>query len=455
MILMMDLDLDVTAAWTRSTCLRRKELPFHPAMWKQPSSHSPPLRLITFPTELVYYTCAAGVVGTKVPGYFMAVNLKMITVDHFADLKALRERLEEGRAQHNQWHSRLSKGIVSTIADLQRVTSELAGDTSRISAQADSFAAAVPKFREALLHSVRASADSAISSVVVFGDALLQLSAGHTTVAHTRRLALRTQHEFHTVHEHTRKALALATDLGVEITYWRTHTEVCAHGVNECHALAGRFAEGAEAQLALVQERISVSQRDSSQAVEAYNSARRHRERCEDARTIRNLLTFGLGEVLDIGGFTRSVENAGRTMHTAQANQRAAEGQRDSASAELNARRAEQGALKNVSTQLQALGSALALAASALDEHRARLTDGTNAAFAVSVFFGGLVARTAAWDVIASAPALAGAVKNLQKFLDANTGLTGAFVTSPALLNDELKRLADSNIPLDEPSALM
>ncbi|KAF8267013.1 hypothetical protein EI94DRAFT_1802252 [Lactarius quietus] len=339
-------------------------------------------------------------------------------------------------------------------ASQARVTSELTGDTSRISAQADSFAAAVPKFREALLHSVRASADSAISSVVVFGDALLQLSAGHTTVAHTRGLALRTQHEFHTVHEHTRKALALATDLGVEITYWRTHTEVCAHGVNECHTVAGRFAEGAEAQLALIQERISVSRRDSSQAVEAYNSARRHRERCEDAHTVR-YVPHHLLHVLDIGRFTRSVENAGRTMHTAQANQRAAEAQRDSASAELNARRAEQGALKNVSTQLQALGSALALAASALDEHRSRLTDGTNAAFAVSVFFGGLVARTAAWDAIASTPALAGAVKNLQKFLDANTGLTGVFVTSPALLNDGLKRLADSDIPLNEPSTLM
>jgi hypothetical protein len=142
-------------------------------------------------------------------------------------------------------------------------------------------------------------------------------------------------------------------------------------------------------------------------------------------------------------------------MNTAQANQRAAEAQRDNASAELNARRVEQSALKNVSTQLQVLGSALALAASVLDEHRARLTDGANAAFDVGVFFGGLVARTAAWSVITSALALAGAVKNLQNFLDANTSLTGVFVTSPVLLNDELKRLADSNIPPDELSALM
>ncbi|KAI9442861.1 hypothetical protein BJY52DRAFT_1194651 [Lactarius psammicola] len=61
-----------------------------------------------------------------------------------------------------------------------------------------------------------------------------------------------------------------------------------------------------------------------------------------------------------------------------------------------------------------ALGPALALAERALDEHRARLTDWANATFDVGVFFGGLVARTAAWDVIMSAPALTAAVVKFQ-----------------------------------------
>ena len=262
-----------------------------------------------------------------------------------------------------------------------------------------------------------------------------------------------------------REALALATDLSVEITYLRTRTEDCSRDVTRCRAIAGKFGDGAEAQLALVQERIGVSHRDCARAVEAYNTARRHQERCEDARLIRfvplnhlilvsfrfvlnlfffarNVLTFGIGEVFDIGKFTRSVENAELTMYTAQTNRSAAVEQQDSARVELEAWRAEQRTIEDVSTQLEALGSTLALTASALDEHRTRLADVVNTAFDVSVFFGGLVARTAPWDVITSAPALVAAVMKLQQELNTNARLTGVFITSPTMLNDELKCLA-------------
>ena len=161
-------------------------------------------------------------------------------------------------------------------------------------------------------------------------------------------------------------------------------------------------------------------------------------------------MTFGIGEVFDIGKFTRSVENAERTMYTAQTNRSAAVEQQDSARVELEAWRAEQRTIEDVSTQLEALGSTLALTASALDEHRTRLADVVSTAFDVSVLFGGLVARTAPWDVITSAPALVAAVMKLQQELNTNARLTGVFITSPTMLNDELKRLADSNVPPDE-----
>ena len=178
---------------------------------------------------------------------------------------------------------------VSTIADLQRVTGEFADDAAHISAQTDGFAIAVPNFREALVRTIRVSADAAISSVVGLGDALLQLSAGSTTVAvaRTRGLALRAQREFRTVHEHAREALALATDLGVEITYWRTRAESCARGVRECRTLAGEFARGAEAQVAQAQERIATALADCAHAEQAYQSAQDRKRSYRRASRIR------------------------------------------------------------------------------------------------------------------------------------------------------------------------
>ena len=169
----------------------------------------------------------------------------------------------------------------------------------------------------------------------------------------------------------------------------------------------------------------------------------------------RNIFTLGIGALFDIGGLDAAVEAAERVMRTAQANRGVAEERVGGSRAELDARHAKQRAIEDVSARLEALGPGLALAERALDEHRARLTDGANAAFDVGVFFGGLVARTVAWDVITSAPALAAAVVKLQRLLDANTRLTGVFITSPNVLNDELMRLADSNVPPDELSALM
>ncbi len=151
----------------------------------------------------------------------------------------------------------------------------------------DGFAIAVPKFREALVRTVRVDADAAIHSVVGFGDALLKFSAGRMTVARTRGLALRVQREFRIVHQRTREALVLATRLGVEITYLRTRTEKCTRSVRKSRALAGTFAGGAEAQLAQAQESIAVAQRDCARAVESYRSVDAHRSSCEDARTIR------------------------------------------------------------------------------------------------------------------------------------------------------------------------
>ena len=358
---------------------------------------------------------------------------------------------------------------VSTITDLQRVIGELAGDTAYITAQKDGFAIAVPKFQETLVRMVRVSSNAAISSVVGFGDALLKPYTGRKTVARKRGLALRVQREFHTVHEHAREALALATELSVEILYWRTRTEDCTRGLSECRAIAGNFADGAQAQFAQAQELIAAAQGDCVRVEEAYRTAKMHQSRLGRVNTGRyilhhqaiflwfNFVSFRLGINLrfEIPGLDTALEAAEKVMRTAQANLAAVEAQRDAARAELDAWQAEQRAIEDISTRLRASGPALALAERTLDDHCVRFADGAHTALDVGVFFGGLVARTAERGVITSAPALAEAVVKLQQLLDTNMRLTGVFITSPSVLNDELKRLADSNVPPDWLSSLM
>ena len=170
------------------------------------------------------------------------------------------------------------------------MTGQLANDAAHISTQTDGLAITIPNFREALVRTIRVSADAAISSVVGLGDSLLHLSAGRTTVAHTRGLALRAQRGFHNVHEQAREALELATDLGVEITYWRSRAESCARGVRECRELAGKFARGAKAQVTQAQERIAAALADSERATQAYQSAQDRKRSYRRARRIRYVL---------------------------------------------------------------------------------------------------------------------------------------------------------------------
>ena len=165
---------------------------------------------------------------------------------------------------------------------------------------------------------------------------------------------------------------------------------------------------------------------------------------------------LGINLKIEIPALDSAIEAAEKSMHTAQQNLAATQAQLDIAHAELDAWHAEQRAIEDVSTRLHALGPALAQAESVLDKHRARLADGANAALDVGMFFGGLVVRSAEWGrVITSAPALADVVVKLQQLLETNTQLTGVFMTSPALLDDELKRLADSNVPPDSLSVFV
>ena len=236
------------------------------------------------------------------------METKTVTIDHTADLKALREG---GRTEPSQWHARLSEGrgesvrleylstlavsakkdcrpTVTTIADLQRVIGELSGDTIYITTQKDGFTRiAVPKLREALSRILRLSANTAISSVVIFGDALQKKGTGRKTVARKRGLALRAQREFRTVHEHAREAIALATDLSDELRYWRTRTEECTWGVNSCRAIANKFSDSAAAQSAQTEELFVISQGDCARVEEAYRSAKQHQSRVTRVNTGR------------------------------------------------------------------------------------------------------------------------------------------------------------------------
>ncbi|KAN0136156.1 hypothetical protein V8E53_006016 [Lactarius tabidus] len=382
------------------------------------------------------------------------MEVNTVTIDHPADLKALGERPWEGRTQHNQWHALLSGGRVSTIADLQQVVGELGSDIAYITRQKDSFEIAVPKFRDALVRMVRISADAAISSVLRFGDALLVTPyAGRKTVARTRGLALRTQREFRTVHEYAHEALGLATDLGVEIAYWRTCAEDCTRGLGECRAIAGASVDGSHARFAQAQGLIAAAERECADTQKAHDSAKRWWDQ-QGVFTV--FLVAQAGPAGETARARRdAVEATKNAMRTAQENLATVQAQQDVARAELDAWRAEQPALEDVSARLQELGPALSLAGRTLDEHHARLTDGAKTAHDVGVFFGGLVARTAEWGIITSAPALAEAVVKLQQLLETNTRLTGVFITSPALLNDALRHVADSNVPPDWLSALM
>ena len=173
--------------------------------------------------------------------------------------------------------------------------------------------------------------------------------------------------------------------------------------------------------------------------------------------TFYSFFRLGINLRFEIPKLDTALEAAEQVMRTAQASLAAVEAQRNAARAELDAWRAEQRAIDDLSTRLQALGPAFTLAERTMDEYRARLTNGANAALDVGVFFGGLVARTVEWGAITSATALAEAVIKLQRELETDTRLTGVFIDSDEssdVLNDELKRLADSNVPPDGLSLL-
>jgi len=75
------------------------------------------------------------------------------------------------------------------------------------------------------------------------------------------------------------------------------------------------------------------------------------------------------------------------------------------------------------------------------------MTEITNTAFDISIFFGGLMSKTVTWEAIHTASGLASAIARLQILLDANTRLTGVLVdTAPKVMDNTLRMIANSDV---------
>ncbi|KAG9311530.1 hypothetical protein JVU11DRAFT_7734 [Chiua virens] len=199
---------------------------------------------------------------------------------------------------------------------------------------------------------------------------------------------------FQSLNEKARGLTQRFTELTTDFTFEISAAQERIEKLQNMMRLAATLRDGVESQRTIWHEQQQIAEAHIQEARGTIRSAESKRDSTESARVVRNILTFGLGEIFDIFDLNEEIEEAQRTV----------------ARAEQNVRECEQSILRAIAAVqqindqvelLDTLGATvhtqdLTLQASVThrQEIRTRTIDLANASLDVSLFVGTLAAKS-------------------------------------------------------------
>jgi hypothetical protein len=153
---------------------------------------------------------------------------------------------------------------------------------------------------------------------------------------------------------------------------------------------------------------------------------------------------LGIGDIFDIGRLTEAKEDAERALSAAKDNRDSAESRLIVAQVVILKAQSIAQDYENLESRLHQLTPPLQLSKDMLEETRSRMSDIVNNTFDLSIFLGGLAAKTSPWGEIRSASRFAAVIVKLQALVETDRELAGMFITHPEMLDPALLLIADS-----------
>ncbi|ETW76326.1 hypothetical protein HETIRDRAFT_328259 [Heterobasidion irregulare TC 32-1] len=327
---------------------------------------------------------------------------------------------------------------------------------NEISSKIQHFSTHIPQLRDSLVSTVRAPCEQAITTVIELGTAARELElipasspSSHRSAvlsARTRNVAARAHEQFVAVHQLAQSALQDANKTAVEVAYWSGRVDTCVHQVRDAMGLLQSEIQETKEQVKTSQQTIEAAQRDIQRANETIAHANGELIGARAVAIVRDVFTFGLGVIADLGNCYRNIGHWERVIADASRSCEDARNRIGIAEAQLANYHSSIERLSGRQDQLNNIVPQLDDARQSLNRHREHMLELVTTTFDVSVFLGGLAAQTAPWDAIQTASGHMEAITKLQSVVNANPRLIDICTMDAARLNDSLRSIASADL---------
>ncbi|KAK7054740.1 hypothetical protein VNI00_003203 [Paramarasmius palmivorus] len=174
------------------------------------------------------------------------------------------------------------------------------------------------------------------------------------------------------------------------------------------------------------------------------------RDSAKTARILRDIFTLGFGEIDDWGGLNEAIDYANKLIDSCQRNVEAAQNDIQAADNTLTQVQHEIDTFPALQSAINSDKSALESVRTSAIQLEQKNLDLTNNAFDITIYLGGLVARTETVQTKLTASGFAQAILAIEQLLKTPTQVTGLIKDSPGQLENTMEMIAQSDQVADD-----
>ncbi|KAK7444519.1 hypothetical protein VKT23_015197 [Stygiomarasmius scandens] len=267
-------------------------------------------------------------------------------------------------------------------------------------------------------------------------DKLVKTCKSHALVVHKR---------FQDLYDKSDKMMTRGSDLSVELTAQLGASDGRVTRLNNLQEVADGLRRGAEARQVAEIDKKRVAEQSVYNAEKTKREAEHKRESAMASRIVRDIFTFGLGEIGDWFGLNEAMSYADKLIESAYRNLQTANNDIQAAESTLREVQNEIGRFDTLKTSINSYRGSLESTRTLAIALREKNLELTNKSLDISVYLGGLVARTETVQTKLTAAQFAKAILSVEQLLLTPTKAQGLIQDSPEQLESTMEIIARSD----------
>ncbi|KAF7369620.1 hypothetical protein MVEN_00292800 [Mycena venus] len=247
-------------------------------------------------------------------------------------------------------------------------------------------------------------AENAVAGVIALAHSVEDLSkatgtAADALVAKCKGQSVVVSKRFEDLHTKAHDILDKATKLATDITYQEATTQSKIKRVGEMLQISQSMRANEENVWRMRVSRIEDAKGHIADAMKTLSDAQHKKDEAKKARVVRDIFTFGLGELGDWGGLNEAISYADSLIKSANANLASCQEGLAKAQTGVNAIKEELNRFTQLKNSLDGFGPVLQSQANSMNVMTKRIQDLENHALDTGVFLSGLAGKASVLGV--------------------------------------------------------